>query len=55
MSVSFQTLFAACSHLSEGQLLSEETAINRGKSRKFQIGTLTPAGSSKEGQHLKHC
>jgi hypothetical protein len=55
MSVSFQTLFAAGSHLPEGKLFSEETAINRGKSRNFQIGTLTPAGSSKEGQHLKLC
>jgi hypothetical protein len=46
------TVFAADTHLAEGQLSRQEYAVSD-KSLKFRTGTRKPTVSSKEGQHCK--
>jgi hypothetical protein len=53
MLISLQTIFAADAHLAEGEVLLEKPTVHKWKSRKFEVGTLIPTVSSKEGQNLK--
>jgi hypothetical protein len=49
MSPFLPTVFVADAHLADG----EEPAVNKGKSKKFRVGTGMPTVSSKEQQNLK--
>jgi hypothetical protein len=45
--------FKADARLADGHFLSQETAVNKGKSLNFWTATRMPKVSSKEGQKLK--
>jgi hypothetical protein len=52
MSTSLHTVFTADAHLTEGQLLHEEPAANKGKSIKLREVKRMPTGFIKEGPNL---